>query len=71
MKIDINDIEDVLLDDKIMSISVFQLEDISYVNMLFLESKEYLIKKTLKGIFGTGIRYTQKKMETKNWVEEN
>ena len=39
--------------------------------MLFLESKEYLIKKTLKGIFGTGIRYTQKKMETKNWVEEN
>lgn len=70
-EIDINDIEDVHLDDKIISISIFQLEDISYVNMLFLESKQYLIKNTLKEIFGTGVKYTQKKMEPKNWLEEN
>ena len=43
--IDINDIEDTLLDDKVISISTFQSEDISYVNILFLESKEHLIKK--------------------------
>ena len=69
--IDINDIEDTLLDDKVISISTFQSEDISYVNILFLESKEHLIKNILKNIFGEGISYTQKNLEPKNWVAEN
>ena len=69
--IDINDIEDTLLDDKVISISTFQSDDISYVNILFLESKEHLIKNILKNIFGEGISYTQKNLEPKNWVAEN
>ena len=69
--IDINDIDDALLDDKIISISTFQLEDISYVNILFLESNEYLIKNILKNIFGEDVAYTQKYLEPKNWVAEN
>lgn len=69
--IDINDIEDTLLDDKVISISTFQSEDISYVSILFLESKEHLIKNILKNIFGEGIPYTQKNLAPKNWVAEN
>ena len=68
---DINDIDEYLLDHKIASISLFQIDETPYISLLFLNTKSNLIKDIIIEIFGSDVTYTNKNLKSKNWVLES